>query len=198
MSSNLDRIVNITIELQSVVSSGASFDHVLLVGPAPAKPLEDVTIPDVGVYTDLTAVNEMGWVSEGDSADPVGIAARIAFSQSVKPSKIYIAVQKKDSGGSDLRSPISPSVGPRARMGGIWPWPPASRRMTWKSWPSGRRQGRRCSAIPMQTRTTTPCRTLTTEPLASATATIPAPVTPISTSPWRSAFCPMRPGLKPG
>ena len=98
MSSNLDRIVNITIELQSVVSSGASFDHVLLVGPAPAKPLEDVTIPDVGVYTDLTAVNEMGWVSEGDSADPVGVAARIAFSQSVKPSKIYIAVQKKDSG----------------------------------------------------------------------------------------------------
>lgn len=105
MSSNLDRIVNITIELQSVVSSGASFDHVLLVGPAPAKPLEDVTIPDVGVYTDLTAVNEMGWVSEGDSADPVGIAARIAFSQSVKPSKIYIAVQKKDSGGSDLEKP---------------------------------------------------------------------------------------------
>ena len=45
MSSNLDRSVNITIELQSVVSSGASFDHVLLVGPAPAKPLEDVTIP---------------------------------------------------------------------------------------------------------------------------------------------------------
>lgn len=105
MSSNLDRIVNITIELQSVVSSGASFDHVLLVGPAPAKPLEDVTIPDVGVYTDLTAVNEMGWVSEGDSADPVGVAARIAFSQSVKPGKIYIAVQKKDSGGSDLEKP---------------------------------------------------------------------------------------------
>ena len=47
--SNLDRIVNISIELQSVVSSGASFDHILIVGPAPETPLEGVTIPDVGV-----------------------------------------------------------------------------------------------------------------------------------------------------
>ena len=61
--SNLDRIVNISIELQSVVSSGASFDHILIVGPAPKTPLEEVTIPDVGVYTTLAAVNEMGWVS---------------------------------------------------------------------------------------------------------------------------------------
>lgn len=102
--SNLDRIVNISIELQSVVSSGASFDHILIVGPAPKTPLEEVTIPDVGVYTTLAAVNEMGWVSEGDSADPVGIAARIAFSQSPKPSRIYIAVQKTDSGGSTLEA----------------------------------------------------------------------------------------------
>ena len=36
--SNLDRIVNISIELQSVVSSGASFDHILIVGPAPKTP----------------------------------------------------------------------------------------------------------------------------------------------------------------
>lgn len=96
--SNLDRIVNITIELQTVVSSGASFDNILIVGPAPKTQLEEVTIPDVGVYTSLSAVNEMGWVSEGDSADPVGIAARIAFSQSVKPQKIYIAVQKTTEG----------------------------------------------------------------------------------------------------
>lgn len=103
--SNLDRIVNISIELQSVVSSGASFDHILIVGPAPKTPLEEVTIPDVGVYTTLAAVNEMGWVSEGDSADPVGIAARIAFSQSPKPSRIYIAVQKTTSPGPDLEEP---------------------------------------------------------------------------------------------
>ena len=104
--SNLDRIVNITIELQTVVSSGASFDNILIVGPAPKTPLEEVTIPDVGVYTSLSAVNEMGWVSEGDSADPVGIAARIAFSQSVKPQKIYIAVQKTTE-GSTLEAPTS-------------------------------------------------------------------------------------------
>ena len=104
--SNLDRIVNITIELQTVVSSGASFDNILIVGPAPKTPLEEVPIPDVGVYTSLSAVNEMGWVSEGDSADPVGIAARIAFSQSVKPRQIYIAVQKVTS-GSTLEEPTA-------------------------------------------------------------------------------------------
>lgn len=104
--SNLDRIVNITIELQTVVSSGASFDNILIVGPAPKTPLEEVTIPDVGVYTSLSAVNEMGWVSEVDSADPVGIAARIAFSQSVKPQKIYIAVQKTTE-GSTLEAPTA-------------------------------------------------------------------------------------------
>ena len=71
--SNLDRIVNIAIELQSVVSSGASFDNILIVGPAPKSPKGSV--PDVGVYTDLAGVNEMGWVSEGGSAEPVGIAA---------------------------------------------------------------------------------------------------------------------------
>lgn len=105
--SNLDRIVNITIELQAVVSSGASFDTVLIVGPAPKSALDDVTIPDVGVYTSLSAVNEMGWVSEGDSADPVGIAARIAFSQSSKPKQIYIAVQKTDEEGSALEEPTA-------------------------------------------------------------------------------------------
>ena len=107
MGSNLDRIVNITIELQNVVSSGASFDHILIVGPGPKTPLEEVTIPDVGVYSSLSAVNEMGWVSEGDSADPVGIAARIAFSQTTPPRQIYIAVQKTDSGGSTLEEPTA-------------------------------------------------------------------------------------------
>ena len=88
------------------MSSGASFDNILIVGPAPKTPLEEVTIPDVGVYTSLSAVNEMGWVSEGDSAGPVGIAARIAFSQSVKPQKIYIAVQKTTE-GSTLEAPTA-------------------------------------------------------------------------------------------
>lgn len=115
--SNLDRIVNITIELQTVVSSGASFDNILIVGPAPKTPLEEVTIPDVGVYTSLSAVNEMGWVSEGDSADPVGIAARIAFSQSVKPQKIYIAVQKTTE-GSTLEAPTATLS--RAESGNGW------------------------------------------------------------------------------
>lgn len=102
--SNLDKIVNINIELQTVVSSGVSFDNILIVGPEPKKPGK-VTPADVGVYTSLSAVNEAGWTSEGDEADPVGVAARIAFSQSVKPSRIYIAIQKKVSEGPGLEEP---------------------------------------------------------------------------------------------
>lgn len=93
MSSNLDRIVNITIELQTVVSSGASFDTILIVGPGPKNPVVDGPA-DFSAYTSLGGVNAAGWVSEGESADPVGIAARIAFSQTVKPAKVFIAVQK--------------------------------------------------------------------------------------------------------
>lgn len=93
MSNNLSRIVDITIELQSVVSSGANFDTILIVGPGPKKP-GATPPPDVGVYYELGEVNEAGWVSEGADADPVGTAARVAFSQTTKPSQIFIAVQK--------------------------------------------------------------------------------------------------------
>ncbi|MEY8230213.1 DUF3383 family protein [Oscillospiraceae bacterium 50-16] len=93
MSNNLSRIVDITIELQSVVSSGANFDTILIVGPGPKNP-GATPPPDVGVYYELGEVNEAGWVSEGADADPVGTAARVAFSQTTKPSQIFIAVQK--------------------------------------------------------------------------------------------------------
>lgn len=106
MSNNLSRIVDITIDLQSVVSSGASFDNILIVGPGPKKP-GATPPPDVGVYYGLDEVNEVGWVSEGTDADPVGTAARVAFSQTTKPSYIFIAVQKpveptsEDAGAGD-------------------------------------------------------------------------------------------------
>lgn len=93
MSNNLSRIVDITIELQKVVSSGANFDTILIVGPAPKNPGESAP-PDVGIYTSIDEVNEAGWISEGADADPVGTAARVAFGQTTKPSQIYIAVQK--------------------------------------------------------------------------------------------------------
>lgn len=106
--SNLDRIVNISIELQSVVSSGASFDHILIVGPAPKTPLEEVTIPDVGVYTTLAAVNEMGWVSEGDSADPVGIAPGSLSARTPSPPKSILRSRRRNPPGAPWRPPPQP------------------------------------------------------------------------------------------
>lgn len=93
MSSNLDRIVNVTIDLQTVVSSGASFDTILLVGPPPLAPTGEGPA-DFSAYTSLAGVNAVGYVSEGEGADPVGIAARVAFSQTTKPARIYIAPQR--------------------------------------------------------------------------------------------------------
>ena len=100
MSNNLSRIADITIELQSVVSSGANFDTILIVGPGPKKPGKTPP-PYVGVYNGLDEVNEVGWVSEGADADPVGTAARVAFSQTTKPSQIFIAVQQPASAAEE-------------------------------------------------------------------------------------------------
>lgn len=108
MSNNLSRIVDVVIELQKVVSSGANFDTILIVGPAPSTPGEAAP-PDVGVYTSIDEVNEAGWVSEGADADPVGTAARVAFSQSKKPSQIYIAVQKSSEAAVKAAGVISAS-----------------------------------------------------------------------------------------
>lgn len=56
--------------------------------PSPIQP------EPIAVYSDLTEVADMGWVTTGNDADPIGVAARIAFSQSPKPKNIYIAVQQ--------------------------------------------------------------------------------------------------------
>lgn len=53
---------------------------------------------DVGVYSSLSAIEDAGWVTAGEFADPIGIAARVAFSQNPKPDKIYIAIRKSASG----------------------------------------------------------------------------------------------------
>ena len=90
-SNSLDAIVNINIDLSAPAVDAASFDHLLLVGPAPAGLVQ---LPVVGVYADLKEVIDAGYVAVGNNADPVGIAARIAFSQSPSPDRIYIAAQQ--------------------------------------------------------------------------------------------------------
>lgn len=94
--SSLSDIVNVQIDIRTPVVSGESFDTILVIGPGPADTTGEgyVAPPDVGVYTSLKEVTGAGWVAIGESADPVGLAAVAAFSQSPQPTKIFIAVQK--------------------------------------------------------------------------------------------------------
>jgi len=92
MSSNLDRIARVDISLDTPISNEASFDHILIIGPAPLNPKEGVEIPTVGVYNSLNEITELGFLATGDGADPVGVAARVAYSQSPRPHEVYVAV----------------------------------------------------------------------------------------------------------
>lgn len=96
---NLNRIVNVNIDIKTPAVSTASFNNLLIVGRAPAVAPADAPYP-VGSYTDIEGVIDAGWKTTGDNADPVGIAARIAFSQNPQPAKIFIAVQQENEDGS--------------------------------------------------------------------------------------------------
>ena len=89
MSNSLDRICTVDISLASPVADNANFDNILILGPAPANPTEDV--PAVGVYNSLEELTALGIVATGERADPVGVAARVAFSQSPRPHEVYVA-----------------------------------------------------------------------------------------------------------
>lgn len=91
--SNLADIVQVNIDLNSPAVDSTSFDNLLLVGLPPQKAAEKAP-PPVGVYSSLEEVNAAGWVSVGDDADPIGVAAMVAFAQSPQPSAVYIAVQQ--------------------------------------------------------------------------------------------------------
>jgi hypothetical protein len=95
MSKNYDQIATVDIDIASPIVDDASFDNLLILGPGPVKvPNGPVNIPDVGVYSDISEVEDLGFVTSGDDADPVGVAARVAFSQSPRPTQVYIAIQK--------------------------------------------------------------------------------------------------------
>ena len=90
--SNLERICTVDISLDSPISNEASFDNILIIGPAPATPNPEAEVPAVGVYNSLSEVTELGFVATGAAADPVGVAARVAFSQTPRPHEVYIAI----------------------------------------------------------------------------------------------------------
>lgn len=94
MSNSYDQIATVSIDIATAIVDTASFDNILIVGSLPA--VTPATAPaDCGVYTSIEEVTAAGWAITGSGADPVGIAARIAFSQSPAPSKIFIAPLKK-------------------------------------------------------------------------------------------------------
>lgn len=98
MSSNLERICTVDISLATPISNDANFDNVLILGPNPENP--EGSIPAVGVYNSLEELTSLGFVATGDNADPVGIAARVAFSQSPRPHEVYVACVSQDEKGA--------------------------------------------------------------------------------------------------
>ena len=61
MSNSLDRICTVDISLASPISNDANFDNILILGPAPANPTEDV--PAVGVYNSLEELTALGIIA---------------------------------------------------------------------------------------------------------------------------------------
>lgn len=115
--SNLKDIVNVSIEIAAPVVDSTSFDHLLIFGPAPA--VAPAAAPaDVAVYSSLDEVTDAGWVANGDNADPVGIAARVAFSQTPQPAKIYIAVRKEADVSATWASAAAVTAGSMILAGG--------------------------------------------------------------------------------
>ena len=93
MANNLDRIVAVNIEIASPAIDRANFDNLLIFGPAPkVPPLRP--LPKVGIYSSLAEVTAAGYTAIGETADPVGVAARIAFSQTPRPTQIFIAAMQ--------------------------------------------------------------------------------------------------------
>lgn len=109
MANNLDRIVTVDIDIASPIVDSSSFDNLLIVGAAPAK--EGHKAPEIGVYANLEEVTDAGYVATGDGADIVGVAARIAFSQSPAPTKIFIATLDTGEGAESAATVLSNALG---------------------------------------------------------------------------------------
>jgi len=93
MANNLDRIVTVNIDIAAPAIDAANFDNLLIFGPAPQIP-PPRPLPYVAVYSSLAEVTSAGYTAIGAAADPVGVAARIAFSQTPRPTEIFIAAMQ--------------------------------------------------------------------------------------------------------
>ena len=67
MGKNYDLIATVDIDIASPIVDDASFDNLLIMGPAPKG---ESKAPDIGVYASLMEVEDAGFVSTGADADP--------------------------------------------------------------------------------------------------------------------------------
>lgn len=109
MSDNLEMLAKVDISLNTPISNNANFGNNLIIGPAPLGGAKQ-DIPIIGVYNKLEDVTALGFVATGDGADPVGVAARLAFSQSPKPREVYIAVTGVEVIDKDTEASVQLSV----------------------------------------------------------------------------------------
>lgn len=106
MSKNYDMIANVSIDVSAPITDDESFGNLCIVGPLP-RVAPTTAPPLVGVYSSIDEVSDAGWEVSGASADPVGVAAMVAFSQSPKPTKIYIAPIQVVEGEDEESAPES-------------------------------------------------------------------------------------------
>ena len=93
---NIDKIVEVNIQISEAMSIDGGYDTILIMGPLPKTPGGRVT-PDVAGYASLQDLKGAGFTSD----DPVYIAASKVFGQSPKPPAVMIAVQKLSSGSTE-------------------------------------------------------------------------------------------------
>ena len=86
---NIDKIVEVNIQISEAMSIDGGYDTILIVGPLPKAPGGRVT-PDVAGYASLQDLKSAGFAAD----DPVYIGASKVFGQSPKPPAVMIAVQK--------------------------------------------------------------------------------------------------------
>lgn len=99
MSNTYDMIATVDIDISSPVVGDTTFDNLLILGPAPAAGTDRCGA--VAAYSSIEEVEEAGFTVAGEDADPVGLAASVAFSQSPAPDVIYIAVREPSGYGGE-------------------------------------------------------------------------------------------------
>lgn len=92
----IDKIIEVNISISEAMALDGGYDTILIIGPLPKTPGAHQT-PDVAGYTSTQDLKEAGFTTE----DPVYTAASKVFSQSPKPSKVFVAVQKTSSGATE-------------------------------------------------------------------------------------------------